>query len=113
MLFYFTMSRNNSDQHFADLIVSAEFWNSGTMPAGCTIFIDEQQPENCRLNFDAGIHDRRSVCAMLAQYLMLLNFVARQPQLPISRALMLMRWDDALSEVIDEDKLHGKVPHEL
>jgi hypothetical protein len=100
MLFYFTMTRNNSDQHFANLVIIADFWSVGTMPSGCTVFVDEQKPENCRVNFDANTYDRKEMRAMLDRYLRLLEAAARKPELPIGTLLMNMRWDDALAEII-------------
>jgi hypothetical protein len=100
MLFYFTKTRNNSDQHFANLVISPEFWNVGTMPSGCVIFFDEQKPVHCRMNFDANIFDRKEMCALLDRYLRLLEAVVQQPELPLRKLLMIMRWDDAFAEII-------------
>lgn len=99
MLFYFTMTRNNSDQHFANLVISAEFWNVGTMPSGCTIFVDEQKPENCRVNFDANTYDRNEMRSMFDRYLRLLEAAAEEPELPIGKLLMMTPWEDALAEL--------------
>jgi amino acid adenylation domain-containing protein len=98
--FYFTISRDHSDQHFGNLVVSDEFWLVGTMPAGCMVYIDERKPENCRINFDANIYDRNEMEALVDQYLRLLEAAAREPELPIGKLLMTMRWDDAMAEII-------------
>jgi len=103
MLFYFTMTRNNSDLHFANLVVSAEFWNVGTMPSGCTIFIDEQKPENCRVNFDANTYDRNEMRSIFDRYLRLLEAVAEEPELSIGKLLMITQWEDALAELLADD----------
>jgi len=100
MLFYFTMTRNNSDHHFANLVISAEFWNVGTMPSGCVIFFDERKPENCRINFDAYIFDRKEMRALLDRYLRLLEAVAREPELLLGDLMTTVRWDDVFAEII-------------
>ena len=104
ILFYFTMTRNNSDHHFANLVITGEFWSAGTMPAGCTVFVDEQRPENCRLNFDANSYDRKEMRAMLDRYLQLLEAAAREPELPIGKLMMTVRWDDAMAELLGDDR---------
>jgi hypothetical protein len=99
MLFYFTMSRDNSDLHFADLVIRAEFWSVGTMPSGCTVFVDEQKPENCRVNFDAESYDRNEIRLMFDGYLRLLEDAAEHPEWPLGKLLMIMRWDAAIAEI--------------
>jgi hypothetical protein len=98
--FYFIISRDHSDQHFGNLVVSDEFWRVGTMPSGCTVYIDERKPENCRINFDANIYDRNEMEALLDQYLRLLETAAQEPELSIGKLLTTMRWDDAMAEII-------------
>jgi amino acid adenylation domain-containing protein len=98
--FYFTISKDHSDQHFGNLVISDEFWRVGTMPSGCTVYIDERKPKNCRINFDAGVYDRNEMKALLDQYLRLLEAAAREPELPIGELLSTMRWDDAMAEII-------------
>jgi amino acid adenylation domain-containing protein len=103
MLCYFTMTRNNSDQHFANLVISAEFWSVGTMPSGCTVFVDEQKPENCRVNFDANTYDRNDMRSIFDRYLRLLEAAAEEPELPIGKLLMIAQWEDAFGELMAED----------
>jgi hypothetical protein len=103
MPFYFTMTRNNADQHFANLVISAEFWSVGTMPSGCTVFVDEQKPENCRVNFDANTCDRNDMRSIFDRYLRLLEAAAEEPELSIGKLLMIAQWEDALAEVLAED----------
>jgi amino acid adenylation domain-containing protein len=98
--FYFTISRDHSDQHFGNLVISDEFWRIGTMPSGRTIYIDERKPENCRINFDANIYDRDEMKDLVDEYLRLLEAVAQEPGLPIGKLLITMRWDDAIAEII-------------
>jgi amino acid adenylation domain-containing protein len=104
MLFYFTMSRDNSDQHFANLVVSSEFWSVGTMPSGCTLFVDEQRPENCRVNFDANSHDPKEMRALLDRYLRFLEAAAREPELPIGKLMMIVRWNDTIAELFGDER---------
>jgi non-ribosomal peptide synthetase component F len=94
--FYFTMLTDHT-QHFGNLAISEEFCTVGTMPWKCMFDIDEQKPENCRVNFDANIYDRNEMRAMLDRYLRLLEAVAREPELPIGKLLTMigakpLRW---------------------
>ena len=95
--FYFTMSSDQSDQLFGNLAISSEFCGVGTMPWKCMFVIDEEKPENCRVNFDANLYDRKEMHVMLDRYLRLLEAAARGPELPIRKLLMLagprpLRW---------------------
>jgi len=101
--FYFSISRDHSDQHFGDLVISDEFWKVGIMPSGCMIYIDERRPENCRVNFDANTYDRKEMRAMLDRYLRLLEAAAREPELPIGKLSLIIRWEDAIAELIGDD----------
>ena len=47
----FAMSSDHSDQHFGNLVVSNEPWSVGKMPWGCQFYVEEQKPENCRVEF--------------------------------------------------------------
>ena len=100
----FMMSSDHSDQHFGNLTISDEFWSVGTMPQGCTVYIDEQKPENCRVNFDANLYDRNGMRAMLDRYLRLLEAAAREPELPIGTLLTMIGRQAAALEVC---KLRG------
>jgi hypothetical protein len=92
------MSSYHSDQHFGNLTISDEFWSVGTMPQGCTVYIDEQKPKNCRVLFDANLYDRKGMRALLDRYLRLLEAAAREPELPIGTLLSMtggakpLRW---------------------
>jgi amino acid adenylation domain-containing protein len=97
--FYFTISRDHSDQHFGGLVISDEFWQIATMPSGCMVYLDERKPENCRINFDAKRFDRKEMSAMLDRYLRLLEAVAREPDLPIGTLLMSTYWDEVIAEL--------------
>ena len=94
---FFMMSSDLSDQHFGNLTISREFWSVGKMPVGCTFYVDERKPENCRVNFDANLYDRNGMRAMLDRYLRLLEIAAREPELPIGTLLTMtgakpLRW---------------------
>jgi amino acid adenylation domain-containing protein len=94
---YFTMSRDNSDQHFGSLTSSSEFCNVGTMPLKCLFEVDERKPENCRVDFDADSYDRKEMRVMLDRYLRLLEAAAREPELPIGKLVAMigakpLRW---------------------
>jgi amino acid adenylation domain-containing protein len=97
---YFTMSRDHSDQSFGNLVIKDETWRVGGMPAGCAVYIDERRPENCRISFDANIYDPGEMRAMLDRYLRLLEVLAEEPELPLLKLMMMMRWNAAVSEVI-------------
>ena len=65
--------------------------NSGKVVA------DSQKPENCRVNFDAGVYDRKGMREMLNRYLRLLEAAAHGPELPIGKLLAMaganpLRW---------------------
>lgn len=69
------------------------------MPSGCTVFVDEQKPENCRVNFDAESYDRNEIRLMFDGYLRLLEDAAEHPEWPLGKLLMIMRWDAAIAEI--------------
>jgi hypothetical protein len=98
--FYFTMSRDHSDQCFGGLVIQDEFCKVGTMPSGCMIYIDEKKPENCRINFDANTYDREEMRAMLDQYIRFLEAAACEPELPIGKLMVIVRWKDAMAELM-------------
>jgi amino acid adenylation domain-containing protein len=85
--FYFTMSKDHSDQHFGNLTVRNEFCSVGVMPRKCMFEIDERRSENCRVNFDANLYDRSEMRLMLNRYLRLLEAAGHEPELPIGRLL--------------------------
>ena len=67
------------------------------MPWGCQFYVEAQKPENCRVNFDAGVYDRNGMRAMLDRYLRLLEAAAHEPELPIGKLLAMtgakpLRW---------------------
>ena len=86
----FGMASDQSDQHFGNLVVKNEPWPVGKMPSGCQFYIAEQKPENCRVDFDAGVYDQRGMRRMLDRYIRLLEVVAREPELPIDKLLRMI-----------------------
>jgi amino acid adenylation domain-containing protein len=95
--FYFGMSSDHSDIRFGNLAISNEFCSVGTMPRKCLFVVDEQKPENCRINFDANTYDRDEMRVMLDRYLRLLEAAASEPELPIGKLLAMigakpLRW---------------------
>ena len=57
------------------------------MTKECTIYVDEERPEDCRVNFDVNIYDRQEMRVLLEQYLRLLEAAAQDPELPIGTLL--------------------------
>ena len=75
----FMLSRENSDQRFGNLGVSNKAFTVGTMPRGCTVYVDAQKSENCQILFDATIYRRKDMDALLHLYLRLLVGVVAEP----------------------------------
>ena len=80
-----------------NLVISNELWSVGKMPWGCQFFVEEQKPENCRVDFDAGVYDRNGMRAMLDRYLRLLEVAAHEPELPIGK-LLAMSGDKTIAD---------------
>jgi hypothetical protein len=97
---YFTMSRDHSDRHFGNIVISDETWRVGGMPTGLTVHIDERKTENCRISFDANVYDRGEMRLMRDRYLRLLELIGEQPEQPIGKLMMRMQWDAAVADVI-------------
>ena len=85
----FMMSSHHADQHFGGVTVSDEVPSMRTMPGGCTVYVDEQKPQHCRVIFDASRYDRNGVRAMLDRYVRLLETAASQPELPVGTLLTM------------------------
>jgi amino acid adenylation domain-containing protein len=83
----FMLSRDKSDQRFANLTVHHEPFSVGTMPWGCLVHVDGKKPGNCQVRFDAGRHEPKAMRALLDRYCRLLEGAAREPELPVG-ALM-------------------------
>jgi amino acid adenylation domain-containing protein len=95
--FYFNMASDHSDQHFASLTISSEFCSVGAILCKCMFEIDERKPENCAVNFDSKLYNRKEMRVMLNRYLRFLEAAAREPELPLRKLLMIagarpLRW---------------------
>jgi hypothetical protein len=93
----FMMSSQHSDQHFGGLTISDDTSIMRSMPKGCTVYVDEQKPQNCRVIFDASRYDRNGMRVMLDRYVRLLETAADQPELPVGTLLKMagtnpLRW---------------------
>src|SRR5262249_54898731 len=86
----FMLSSDNADQTFGKLTISNESITVGTMPLGCTVYVDGKKPENCQVRFDAGLYNRKEVNALLNRYLRLLEISGREPDLPIGNLLEML-----------------------
>jgi hypothetical protein len=81
----FMQSSDHSDQRFGGLAVCSEKSSVGVMPNGCTFYVDQQKSENCYVQFDPGLYDRKGMRMMMDRYIRLLEAIAREPQLPIGK----------------------------
>jgi hypothetical protein len=83
MCLTFMLSSELSDQYFANLVVHTEPRCFGTMPWGCTFYVNGKKSSNCRVDFDAGLYDRNDMQMLLDRYVRLLEASARAPELPL------------------------------
>lgn len=79
----FYISADLAEQRIGDLTVSRFPHSVGKMPWGCQVFVDQRQPQNCRVHFDAGLYPRAAMQAMIDRYVRLLENAARHPELSI------------------------------
>jgi non-ribosomal peptide synthetase component F len=91
----FTLSADLGEQHFGGLTVTRLPYPVGKMPWGCQVYIDEREPENSRVDFDARCYPRAAMQAMVDRYLRLLDAASCQPGLSIGR-LVAMTSDNTL-----------------
>jgi non-ribosomal peptide synthetase component F/acyl carrier protein len=111
----FAMSSDHAEQSFGNLQVSHRVPPTGMMPWGCTIYVDERVPENCRVNFDAGLYRRNGMQEMLNRYLILLEAIAREPDQPVATLLATtgakpLRWTFANYAAAAYDFLASRRP---
>ena len=83
----FAMSADLLEHRFGGLTLTRRPYPVGKMPWGCQVYIDEHVPENCRVDFDAGIYHREGMQWLIDRYLRLLEAAALQPGLPVGRLL--------------------------
>jgi len=91
----FTLSADHSDRQYGGLAVKRLHSPIGKMPWGCQIVIDERNPEDCRVEFNANLYDRKGMQAMIDRYVRLLEIAARQPDVTIG-SLVGLSSDNAL-----------------
>jgi len=87
---FFMQSRDHTDQHFGNLVISQESWRGETMPWCCTFYVDGKKPENCQVRFDARFYGRSEMRALLDRYLRLLEIASREPELRIGKLVTMM-----------------------
>lgn len=85
----FAMSSDFPEHRFGGLTVTRRPYPVGKMPWGCQFYIDERAPENCRVDFDAGIYRREDMQGFVDRYLRLMEAAALQPGLPVGRLLKM------------------------
>jgi hypothetical protein len=85
----FFMGSDLAEQHFGDLTLTRISYPIGTMPWGCQFYVDERNPENCRVDFNANLYDRNGMQALVDRYVRLLEIGSRQPELTIGRLVAL------------------------
>ena len=93
----FMMSSQHCGQHFGGLTISDDTSIMRSMPKGCTVYVDEQKPQNCRVIFDASRYDRNGMRVMIDRFVRLLETAADQPELPVGTLLAMagtnsLRW---------------------
>jgi len=85
----FSLSTDNSEQRFGGLVMRRLPSPIGKMPWGMQVFVDESNPENCRVEFNANLYDRKGMQAMVDRYVRLLEIAARMPDLTIGRLVAM------------------------
>jgi hypothetical protein len=85
----FSISADLDAQRFGGLTITRRPFPVGNMPWGCQVYIDERLPENCRVDFNAGLYRRAGMQAMIDRYVRLLEAAARQPGLSIGRLVSM------------------------
>lgn len=95
----FSSSSDLPEQHFGGLRLKRIAYPIGAMPWGCQFYIDERNPENCRVDFNADLYDRDGMKAMVDRYVRLLDIASRKPELTIGR-LVAMNSDNLLRRAI-------------
>jgi len=95
----FALPSDHTEHQFGGLAVRRLPNPIGRMPRGCQFFVDERNPENCRVDFDANRYDHTRMRAMVDRYVRLLEIAARHPDLTIGR-LVAMSSDNSLRRAI-------------
>lgn len=85
----FSMSAEMGEQRIGSLTLKRRPHPVAKMPWGCQVHIDERAPENCRVDFNAGLYRREGMQEMIDRYLRLLDAAARRPDLSIGRLVTM------------------------
>jgi hypothetical protein len=85
----FSLSADLAEQRFGGLTLKRIAYPIGEMPWGCQVCIDERNPENCRVDFNANLYEREGMQALVDRYVRLLEIASRQPELTIGRLVAL------------------------
>jgi non-ribosomal peptide synthetase component F len=88
-----------AEQRFGGLTLKRIAYPIGEMPWGCQVCIDERNPENCRVDFNANLYEREGMQALVDRYVRLLEIASRQPELTIGR-LVALSSDNSLRRAI-------------
>ena len=78
-----------AEQQFGGLTMKRIAYPIGEMPRGCHFYVDERNPENCRVDFNANLYDRDGMQAMVDRYVRLFEIASRHPELTIGRLVAL------------------------
>lgn len=95
----FSMSADLAEQQFGGLKLKRIAYPIGNMPWGCQVWIDERNPENCRVDFNANLYDREGMQAMIGRYVRLLEIASQHPELTIGR-LVALSSDNSLRRAV-------------
>ena len=85
----FTMASDMGEQRVGDLVIKRRPHPMPSMPWGCQVYVDQRVPENCRVDFDAGLYRRAGMQAMFDRYVRLLELASRRPDLSMARLVAM------------------------
>jgi amino acid adenylation domain-containing protein len=88
-LLTFSMWADLAEQRFGGLTLKRFGYPNGEMPWGCQFFVDERSPENCRVDFNANLYDRRGMQMFVDRYVRLLEIGSQRPDLTIGRLVAM------------------------
>jgi amino acid adenylation domain-containing protein len=95
----FLLSTDLAEQQFGGVKLKRLAYPIGSMPWGCQVWLNERDPENCRVDFNANLYDHNAMRAMFDRYVRLLKIASRQPELTIGR-LVALSSDNSLRRAI-------------
>ena len=85
----FFLAADFAEQKVGDLTVTRFPPPVSRMPWQCQVYVDQRQPQNCRVIFDAGIYPRAAMQAMIDRYVRLLEIAAHRPDLSIGNLVSM------------------------